>query len=508
MGPRNLKKNLYLWGDPFRTRGGSEGLGRADCDRMSAEKEFMSTNNKAARKARKRKSRLRSRMLWGAAGTAAALGVLVYVLVFRPGKRQGGPSGPAAYNILLITLDTTRADHLGCYGYEKAGTPHLDGLARGGVRFARAYCPAPLTLPAHCTIMTGVEPAAHGVRNNGHHLAPATRTLAEGLKEAGYATSAFVSSFSVDSRFGLDRGFDVYDDTFSPDMPYKTLNAERRAEQTLVRFSRWLDKNGGRRFFSWVHFYDPHWPYDPPSPFKERFPGRPYDGEIAYMDDQVGALLDGLRERGLLERTIVVVAGDHGEGLGEKVEMGHGIFLYEETLRVPLIMNNPAAFPRPRVVESQVRLVDLAPTILDVLGFGDRAAAMKGRSLVSRIEGKGGEDLDALVETVYPRENFGWSELVGLVSGGWKYVQSPRPEIVRSGSGPGRAPEPVRDVGRKGRRDEEAAGAGAPEGLGRRPVGGRGEVGPRAEDVERLKSLGYVNFAPSRPGDVPRGPQG
>jgi arylsulfatase A-like enzyme len=159
-------------------------------------------------------------------------------------------------------------------------------------------------------------------------------------------------------------------------MPYKTMNAERRAEQTLVRFSRWLDKNGGRRFFSWVHFYDPHWPYDPPSPFKERFPGRPYDGEIAYMDDQVGALLDGLRERGLLERTIVVVAGDHGEGLGEKVEMGHGIFLYEEPSGFPITEQ-----PRPSRGPGSSRARSgwsTPPTILDILGLGDRAAAMKG----------------------------------------------------------------------------------------------------------------------------------
>ena len=307
----------------------------------------MSTHNKAARKARKRKTRMRSRLMWGAAGTAAALGLLVYFLVFRPGKRQSGPSGPLPYNVLLITLDTTRADHLGCYGHEPARTPNLDGLAREGVRFARAYCPAPLTLPSHASIMTGLYPVAHGVRNNGHDLPSGIGTLAEILKGRGYATGAFVSAFSVDSRFGIDRGFDVYDDTFLADSPFKTQNAERRAEETFARFSRWLETGGKDRFFGWVHFYDPHLPYDPPSPYKEEFGGDPYDGEIAYMDRYVGSVLDRLRELGVLERTIVVVAGDHGEGLGDKVEQGHGIFLYEETLRVPLIFHNPVLFPVP-----------------------------------------------------------------------------------------------------------------------------------------------------------------
>ncbi|MCJ7643243.1 MAG: sulfatase-like hydrolase/transferase, partial [Candidatus Aminicenantes bacterium] len=397
----------------------------------------MSTKNKAARKGRNRKPRSRPRILWWAAGTAAGLGILIYFFIISLGRNRVALPGTPSYNILLITLDTTRADHLGCYGYKPAKTPNLDRLAQEGIRFARVYCPAPLTLPSHASIMTGLYPVTHGVRNNGHDLPSGIRTLAEILKGRSYSTAAFVSSFSMDSRFGLDRGFDVYDDTFQSESPFKTQNAERRAKETFARFSRWLEINGKDKFFGWVHYYDPHLPYDPPSPSKEEFEKDPYDGEIAYMDRYVGAVLERLKELGILERTLVVIAGDHGEGLGDKVETGHGIFLYEETLRVPLILYNPAVFPRSQVIESQVRLVDVAPTILEIIGLKNEAAGMTGQSLVPWLRGKSRKDLDSLVETVYPRENFGWSELVGLVSGRWKYIQSPRSELYDVKNDPG-----------------------------------------------------------------------
>jgi tetratricopeptide (TPR) repeat protein len=300
----------------------------------------------------------------------------------------------------------------------------------------------------------------------------------------------------VDSRFGLDRGFDVYDDTFRSESPFKTQNAERRAEETFAKFSRWLENNGKNKFFGWVHYYDPHLPYDPPSPYKEEFDGDPYDGEIAYMDRYVGAVLDRLKEHGVLEKTIVVVAGDHGEGLGDKVETGHGIFLYEETLRVPLILYNPAVFPRSQVIESQARLIDVAPTILETIGLKNEAAGMTGQSLVAWLRVKIRKDLDSLVETVYPRENFGWSELVGLVSGRWKYIQSPRPELYDVKNDPeerenlyassaGKAGELKRML------EQELLGSSA----GNRSASERTAIRP--EDQERLKSLGYLNFAPA-----------
>ena len=431
-------------------------------------------------------------------GLALLLAVAAVFWFLGPGRARAR-RGAAPRNVLLITLDTTRADHLGCYGYEPAKTPNLDDLAREGVRFARVYCPAPLTLPSHSSIMTGLYPATHGVRNNGHPLSPKFRTLAEILKGRGFATAAFVSSFSVDSRFGLGRGFDVYDDTFEPQAPLKGANAERRAEETYARFSRWLDRLGQDRFFVWVHYYDAHLPYDPPSPYREWSAGRPYDGEIAYMDHYVGAVLEGLKAKGVLDKTLVVVAGDHGEGLGDKVETGHGIFLYEETLRVPLIIRNAKILPRPRVVNGAVRLVDVAPTILEAIGLGSEAGGMEGRSLLSRAGKTTDEDRDALIESFYPRENFGWSELVGIVSGPWKLIQAPRPELYDLASDPGERTDLAASAAAKAadlrhKLERELVR------LSDRTGTPGGPASASANDQERLRSLGYVNFAPAKPG--------
>ncbi len=431
-------------------------------------------------------------------GAGIVLTLLVAAAAALVAGRRGPyrPRGAAGHNVLLITLDTTRADHLGCYGYAAARTPALDALAGRGVRFVRAYAPAPLTLPSHGTILTGLYPAAHGVRNNGHVLAPKWRTLAEILKGRGYETAAFVSSFSVDSRFGLDRGFDVYEDTFDPQAPLKGANAERRAEATFAPFARWLEGRGGRPFFAWLHYYDPHLPYDPPSPYMEDSAGRPYDGEIAYMDHYVGEALRALERRGLAGRTLVVVAGDHGEGLGDKVETGHGIFLYEETVRVPLILHDPAAFPKPRVVGAAVRLADVAPTVLETLGLAGEAAAMDGRSLVPWIKDLAKPGLASLIETFYPRENFGWSELVGLVAGPWKYIQAPRPELYDLDRDPGEtadlaASSPARADEMRQALERELLAVAAKSG------GTSGAAAAGAADRERLRSLGYVNFAPA-----------
>ncbi len=461
----------------------------------------MSKDRKGSRKAEGVKPGRRIRFLRCGMAIAAGLGVLACFLIFRPGKNKVKLSDASSYNVLLITLDTTRADHLGCYGYPRAKTPSLDGLAREGIRFARAYCPAPVTLPSHISILSGLYPIAHGVRNNGHHLPSGIRTLAGILRGRGYATAAFVSSFSVDSRFGIDRGFDVYDDTFQPQASLKSADAERRAEGTFDRFSRWLENNWSNRFFAWVHYYDPHLPYDPPPPYKEEFADRPYDGEIAYMDDYVGAILDRLRTRGILEKTIIVVAGDHGEGLGDKVEIGHGIFLYEGTLRVPLIFHNLKILPRPRVDESAVRLVDVAPTILELVGLKDEAAGMQGQSLVPRLKGKAGKDLDSLIETFFPRENFGWSELVGIISGPWKFIQAPRPELYDLKNDP----EEKKNLYELEANKSAALKAKLESGLLRLGSGSKASGEPetaRAEDLEKLRSLGYVNFAPAKPGSA------
>jgi len=399
------------------------------------------------------------------------------------------------FNILLITLDTTRADHLGCYGYKEAKTPNLDKLAGEGIRFANAYCSVPLTLPSHTTILTGLEPVAHGVRNNGYYLSPDIKTVTEILKANGYKTAAFVSAFSVDSRFGLDRGFDLYDDMYQAGLPFKSQNSERRAENTFIKFARWLENSYKEKFFCWVHYYDPHLPYAPPSPFREEFSERPYDGEIAYVDTYVGKIIESLSQKGLLEKTIIIIAGDHGEGLGEKVEQGHGIFLYEETVRVPLILYNRVIWPKSRVVESRVGLIDIAPTMIELSGLKEEQTKMQGQSLIGTIGKVKKEDREILLESFYPREFFCWSELVGIISGKYKFIQAPKPELYDLKADPEErnnlinySREVAGDMKKKLEKlllSRKGSGVQASSGI------------PRAEDLERLRSLGYLNFAPA-----------
>jgi len=440
-----------------------------------------------------KKTRISPWIIVGLILLLAGLGALIWLR----SPRLDLKSAPT-FNLLLITLDTTRADHLGCYGNKQARTPNLDRLAAEGWRFNRAYCSAPLTLPSHATILTGLEPVAHGVHNNGHYLAAGIKTITEVLVDRGYKTAAFVSSFSVDSRFGLDRGFESYDDTFEENLPFKTNNAERRAEATFARFSAWLEKNYQNKFFSWVHYFDPHLPYDPPSPYKEDFASQPYDGEIAYMDFYVGKIVEALQAKGLLDKTIIIIAGDHGEGLGDKVEKGHGLFLYEETVRVPLIIWNKKIFPKPGTANETVRLLDIAPTILELCGAEVSQLPVQGKSLLPIMEKKERKDRTALIETFYPRENFGWSELVALVEDRWKYIQCPRPELYDLKADPEErknlfdsSPEITARLKKQLESDLLLAGG---QGINRPS----GSSGPTAADTEKLRSLGYLSFAPAR----------
>jgi arylsulfatase A-like enzyme/predicted Zn-dependent protease len=332
-------------------------------------------------------------------------------------------------NVLLITLDTTRADHIGAYGWAKAKTPNIDALAAKGVRFANAYCPTPLTLPSHCSILTGTYPLYHKVRNNGsYYLGQDAVTLAEKLKERGYKTSAFVASFNVDSRFGVDQGFDYYDDKFSDDEMLKTFRSERKADKVADSFIAWFDVNSEQKFFSWVHLFDPHMPHDPPSPYKEEFAGNLYDGEIAFMDHHFGRIIDRLREKNVLDKTLIVVAGDHGEALGEKEELDHGIFIYDVTMKVPLIFYGEKCLPEGFVADSRVGLIDIMPSILEMVKIPVNKE-VQGTSLIPYIEGKKKEDLPCYLETYYPPETFGWSELQGFIDGDWKYIKAPRSEL-------------------------------------------------------------------------------
>ena len=396
-------------------------------------------------------------------------------------------------NVLLVTLDTTRPDRLGAYGYDKARTPAIDSLAAGGVRFANAYCPVPMTLPSHCSILTGTGPLYHKVHNNGtYYLNKDIVTLTERLKEKGYATAAFVSSFNVDSRFGVGKGFDVFDDRFGEDEMIKTFRSERGAGETTAAFLSWLDGKPGGPFFSWIHYYDPHMPYQPPPPFKEEF-ADPYDGEIAYMDACFGKVLARLREKGLLDRTLIVIAGDHGEALGEKGEVDHGVFIYDVTMKVPLLFHAPRNLPRGRVVESRVRLIDIMPTVLDALKMPvDKA--VQGTSLLPYMEGRKKDDLPCYLESYYPLETYGWSELVGLIDGDWKFIRAPRPELYDIKTDPGETRDLVeKQAGAASammRKLKDAIAANSSDlALSRRKLS--------REEEERLRSLGYVGGAAS-----------
>lgn len=413
-----------------------------------------------------------------------------------------GPAGQktAGWNVLLITMDTTRADRIGCYGYGAAKTPYIDALAARGARFRNAYSPVPLTLPAHSSILTGKYPFVHHVRNNGfYRLNPDHATLAEVLKGRGFVTSAFVASFTLDSRFGLDRGFDIYDDTFDSRQALKNYRSERSADAVADAFLNWLRKNGGKRFFSWVHFFDPHLPYSPPSPFDQEFRAHPYDGEIAFMDQEIGRIIRTLEEEGEMETTLVILSGDHGEALGEKREIDHGLFIYEPTLRVPLIFCLPPAHSRPLVIDSRVRIIDILPTALDLLDIRI-PKGISGQSLVPHLRGRKTKDFSSYAETFYPRDNLGWSELYGLVDGRWKYIRAPKPELYDLSGDPAEEKnlitsetEIASDLSRK-LEAMVAGGEGGAPGSERRVS---------SEEAQRLRSLGYIGGSSDKPAAGP-----
>jgi arylsulfatase A-like enzyme/Tfp pilus assembly protein PilF len=411
---------------------------------------------------------------------------------------------------VLVTLDTVRADHLGCYGDRAAVTPWLDRLAGEGVRFANASSAVPLTLPSHTSLLSGLLPPHHGLRNNGAGAPrPGTATLATLLAGAGYRTGAFVGSFVLDHRFGLAPGFEVYDDEIERDPKAgAVLEAERPGREVVDRALAWLGKILGkepgkedkeadpRPFFLWVHLYDAHAPYTPPPAWAARHPGHPYDGEISEVDEQVGRILEELRRRRLAGRTVVAVAADHGEGLGEHGELTHGLLVYESTLRVPLLLRAPWAL-KPRVVETPVSLVDLAPTLAGLLGRPfPKAGALDGRDLSKPLLA-GGEPAagEVYAETRYPA-TFGWSPLAALRRRDLKYISAHRPELydlrrdpretANLLAKPAAAALPAGDPARGFAERLAAIEASAVAAPGSPPGGD-------AETRARLASLGYVS---------------
>jgi arylsulfatase A-like enzyme/Flp pilus assembly protein TadD len=428
---------------------------------------------------------------------------------------------PRNASVLLITLDTTRADHLSCYAHlagktnparypGKPGsatvqfpdTPHLEALAARGVLFAHAIAQVPLTIPSHACILTGTYPTVNHVRGMGGFVLPQTLpTLATFTQAAGYATAAIVGSAVLDRRYGLAHGFTIYDDNIASAREQKLPGrySKRPASVVTDHAIAWLEKNYEAQFILWVHYYDPHAPYDPPEPFKHIYAKDPYSGEIAYVDQEVGRLLDWVDQHGLDSRTLVLAIGDHGEGLGEHGEKHHGIFLYDSTLHVPFIMAGPGV-PAGEVVQRQVRSIDLMPTVMGFLHLSSGPDA-QGVSLWPLILHNSPVQTDyAYCETLYPRILMGWSELRAMHTGKWEFIWAPSPELYDLQSDP-----------------EEATNA-----LPRYPVQARqlqsdmwGVAGGPSKDTQvttvpmtpaeraKLESLGYVSAG--RAGAVPLG---
>jgi arylsulfatase A-like enzyme len=327
--------------------------------------------------------------------------------------------------VIVITLDTTRADRLSPYGYMNVSLPSLERLATEGVVFDRATSVAPLTLPAHTSLFTGLLPPNHGVRDNADRgLAEAQTTLAETLQARGFRTGAFVASVVLNPDRGLKQGFEHYKAVPSSDL-HTPDSRQRRANEVIDDAIKWLDTIGDSRFFLWTHLYDAHRPYDPPEPYRTTYGHNLYVGEIAFMDSQIGRLLGALEQRHLLDRVMIVVVGDHGESLGAHGERDHGVFVYEDVLRVPLIVRAPRL--NPRRVSEVVRITDVMPTILDSLNVPFNA--VDGVSLSKLMRGQAdGLHLEAYAESLYP-ERLGWSALRALHDGNFKLIDAPRPEL-------------------------------------------------------------------------------
>ncbi len=346
------------------------------------------------------------------------------------------PVEEKSLNLILITIDTLRADHLGCYGYEDINTPVIDQLASNGVLFTRHYSPVPITLPSHVTIMTGLYPPAHGVHNNGTCvLSDEALTLAEILKKEKYHTAAFVGAYVLHSRYGLHQGFDVYNDHFPPSQDSALpLYNERPAGKVMDMSLEWLEEKREDKFFLWIHLFDPHAPYAPPEPFRESYKLHPYDGEIAYIDSQISRLVKKLNSLNLGSKTLLLLTSDHGEGLDEHGEKTHAVFIYDSTLHIPLILYLPGLLPAERKITEMVFSVDILPTILDILEIPavSRSAHLQGYSLLGLIKGdKKINERNFYCESHYPELNFGWSCLEGIKTKKWKFIEAPRSELYR-----------------------------------------------------------------------------
>src|ERR1035437_58938 len=436
--------------------------------------------------------------------------VVLMALTALPAAAQ--TSAKPALNVVLITIDTLRADHVGCYGYKQIKTPNIDGLAADGTRFDRAFAVVPVTLPSHTSMLTGTYPMLSGMHDfSGNKLSPLQPTLASVLKQAGYQTGAVIAAAVLDSRFGLNQGFDFYYDHFDFNrLDEANLDQMERPGNVVADVALdWLAKNSQKKFFLWMHLYDPHFPYRPPEPYSREYAAQPYDGEIAFADEQVGRLLRFLKEKGIYRNTVIVLCGDHGESLGEHGEKTHGFFIYNATMHVPLIIRLPDnRLPEnaaARVIADPVSLVDLMPTVLGAVGL-EIPSQVQGRSLLPQLrdlrdhDDLHGDDLHhddrdrALYgETYLPRLHFNWSELRGLESTKYHFIDAPRPELYDLAKDPGE----VRNLFTEKKAVSEEMRAKL-AGMIRDYSAGKElaeKTGLDPDLMERLKALGYAGFS-------------
>lgn len=397
-------------------------------------------------------------------------------------------------NVVIITIDTLRADHLGCYGYKLIRTPNIDALAAESARFERAYTPVPVTLPAHTAIFTGTYPTFNGMHDfSGNKLNATQPTLASVLKQQGYVTGAVIGSAVLDSRFGLNRGFDFYYDHFDFNRLLESNLEEMERPGNVVADVAldWLAKNQAGKFFLWMHLYDPHFPYRPPAPYSEQYKDRPYDGEIAFADEQVGRLIAYLKAKDLYRNTLIVLTGDHGESLGEHGEKTHGFFIYNATLHVPVLVHL-AGNATARAVSELASLTDLMPTVLQAINV-DVPAQVQGHSLLPLLTARKEETASVYAETFLPRLHFDWSELRSVETEKYQFIEAPQPELYDLVADPGETrnlyPEKKAVGGElqarlKGLVRQYSADQELAEKTGLDPA-----------LMERLKSLGYAGFS-------------
>ncbi len=404
------------------------------------------------------------------------------------------PAHKLSPNVILITIDTVRADHIGCYGAKQVQTPTTDALAHDGILFEHAISQVPLTWPSHAVILTGTYPFQNGVQDfTGQPLARQFRSVAQAFKQHGYATGAVVSAFVLDRSWGLARGFDFYDDAFSPEeFQKRDLGlVDRKAEESVTHVINWLKQPTHRPFFFWLHLYDPHSPYDPPEPYHTQYRDHLYDGEIAYADHELGRLITWLKNNHLYERTMIVLLSDHGESLGDHGEKEHGFFVYNSTVHVPLIVKPPAGSRfRPGRIARPVETVAVAPTLLAAAGIKDAVEKQfNSRGLLGAAAGK--EDA-AYSETFYPLNSFGWSPLHALETARYHYVDAPQPELYDLSADPEEKNNLVASQGATASVLKEKLQSLLQRNPYKPPEGGNANLSPDA--LEKLRSLGYVAY--------------